>query len=906
MEQVKKDWELTRLKQLKEEEERKAELEEDEMLYAYTKSEVSNGDTRAGGGGGIRNSKKLKKKLKKSNNGGGSGKPTTAAAPVSLNNRNMRVRSATLVPLAPTSINVDRRPNNVNTRRSLNSRVAAAAVSAKVKSKSKATAAATYRPTSLLDSEVNKSMRKKLTSIDENSGTRCVNDRKKTREMIATAAAAAAASNSTAARKSDVELEARAGDYLGKSLRLKSRNPTTSPENNHEPNGHELDEDEDDENARLSELELRLKKKQQRLSKQLVKNAKKRLLNQETMFSGGSTGLKLNNNTLNSSSEDDDDDTNYEDKNDRDYRHASVAVGNEDEKRRRRRRKKAKTIKMLEQGGFDDDDDDDDFVKAVKVIKPKKEKKIKKLLLLAGEGDASAMEKLERKLKKKEKKAKVDEGGVPREKMKRGRKPKSLGATPTIAQTTKMLQQQLSTGDTSSGMFLNVRSDSQLFVMSTSERNKNSSPTTTTTTLKKSLSPQEPLSQRQVFTMQQPTSSQDYTPSMILQQHKMPQVQLLTKPSSFISSMTNAASAAATTGSFLPSTSSTTDYKPKILHLTPVLKTQPTTAGILQQQQLFSQQQPMMKTFIRPPPSIINNAAASTSGQTTYRPPITTITSLPMGAVRGTLPSVLTGIPQTRPGVVTYRAINPPASSTLAATTSSSSLASSSATSSSTAMARPAQMQPQVIINRLPSSAYQPFQHQPIQATTQGYFVPQQQSANQTNPPIQLQQNVVRKLPPITISGHLSTSPLLPQLSTSSSTLLQLQPPGQTTPQRASKAATTASPSKLNTISALINANAAAAKASTSMTALTAVGQSQSIMTVNPTGVGYVSNSAAVRASTSDTRLIQSDMLAQQPQQLDLALPQKSQLEQQNSLLNNLEQQTRLIHQYLNQSNSNN
>lgn len=38
---VKKDWELNRLKQLKEEEERKAEEEdEDEMMYTYTKTEV--------------------------------------------------------------------------------------------------------------------------------------------------------------------------------------------------------------------------------------------------------------------------------------------------------------------------------------------------------------------------------------------------------------------------------------------------------------------------------------------------------------------------------------------------------------------------------------------------------------------------------------------------------------------------------------------------------------------------------------------------------------------------------------------------------------------------------------------------------------------------------------------------
>ena len=41
IEKVKKDWELTRLMQLKEEEERKAELDEDEMMFTYTKTEVA-------------------------------------------------------------------------------------------------------------------------------------------------------------------------------------------------------------------------------------------------------------------------------------------------------------------------------------------------------------------------------------------------------------------------------------------------------------------------------------------------------------------------------------------------------------------------------------------------------------------------------------------------------------------------------------------------------------------------------------------------------------------------------------------------------------------------------------------------------------------------------------------------
>jgi hypothetical protein len=40
IEKVKKDWELNRLKQIKVEEERKAELEEDEMMYTYTNAEV--------------------------------------------------------------------------------------------------------------------------------------------------------------------------------------------------------------------------------------------------------------------------------------------------------------------------------------------------------------------------------------------------------------------------------------------------------------------------------------------------------------------------------------------------------------------------------------------------------------------------------------------------------------------------------------------------------------------------------------------------------------------------------------------------------------------------------------------------------------------------------------------------
>jgi len=57
IEQVKKDWELNRLKQLKEEEERKAEeQDDDEMMYTYAKTEVRN----------TKPSKKSLKNLKKS------------------------------------------------------------------------------------------------------------------------------------------------------------------------------------------------------------------------------------------------------------------------------------------------------------------------------------------------------------------------------------------------------------------------------------------------------------------------------------------------------------------------------------------------------------------------------------------------------------------------------------------------------------------------------------------------------------------------------------------------------------------------------------------------------------------------------------------------------------------------
>lgn len=42
IENVKKDWELGRLKALKEEEERRAELEEDEMLYIYSRDDAYN------------------------------------------------------------------------------------------------------------------------------------------------------------------------------------------------------------------------------------------------------------------------------------------------------------------------------------------------------------------------------------------------------------------------------------------------------------------------------------------------------------------------------------------------------------------------------------------------------------------------------------------------------------------------------------------------------------------------------------------------------------------------------------------------------------------------------------------------------------------------------------------------
>lgn len=56
---MKKDWELNRLKQLKEDEERKAEQEEDDMMYTYTKTEVSNLTTT-----NLNENKKLKPKNK--------------------------------------------------------------------------------------------------------------------------------------------------------------------------------------------------------------------------------------------------------------------------------------------------------------------------------------------------------------------------------------------------------------------------------------------------------------------------------------------------------------------------------------------------------------------------------------------------------------------------------------------------------------------------------------------------------------------------------------------------------------------------------------------------------------------------------------------------------------------------
>lgn len=42
IEQAKRDWELNRLKQQREDEERRAELEEDDMLYTYTKEDAMN------------------------------------------------------------------------------------------------------------------------------------------------------------------------------------------------------------------------------------------------------------------------------------------------------------------------------------------------------------------------------------------------------------------------------------------------------------------------------------------------------------------------------------------------------------------------------------------------------------------------------------------------------------------------------------------------------------------------------------------------------------------------------------------------------------------------------------------------------------------------------------------------
>lgn len=42
MEAAKKDWELGRLQKLKEEEERKAEMEDDDILYTYSREDAYN------------------------------------------------------------------------------------------------------------------------------------------------------------------------------------------------------------------------------------------------------------------------------------------------------------------------------------------------------------------------------------------------------------------------------------------------------------------------------------------------------------------------------------------------------------------------------------------------------------------------------------------------------------------------------------------------------------------------------------------------------------------------------------------------------------------------------------------------------------------------------------------------
>ncbi len=817
---MKKDWELTRLKQLKEEEERKAELEEDEMLYAYTKSEVS----------ASRKSKKLKKKLKKSaaNNNNNSNtnqrsltnfKSGKLVAAASLNKRNMRVRTLA-TPLAPASTNIINRNKQIQTRRS-------APISNNTStSRSKSIVTTTYKAASLLDSEVKKSL-KKLNSIENNNNYNTQSLSIKNKKQVSVSPNSVAATNSTDEGKN-------------KSLRQKNRRSTTNTTPDKEKrdslnlstsrlseekqtNG---ESEEEAENRRLALLEIKLKKKQQKLSKMLVKNAKSKLTESASWLTtkNSSSDLKLNNNTLNSSSE---------------------------------------------ENSENENSDQDQAVKTKK--KPKKNKSILSLLKASGE--------------KPERKKKIKKEKEPREKMKRGRKPKSVNSTLTIAEATKLEEAAAAALAGGASSLLN-KSDSQLL-------------------FEKKKSPKKLLFESQ-------SKSQQLQPiSFVSSTHSMPQVQKLPQPV-YISSMSN--------------------EKPKIIHLTPVLNNQPsaqvTTTSTLQTGQTVIQQQqqqpagfsqPFIKTIIRPPPSIINT--------TVTRPQIITPLNMNTSSSASNLNirTTLT-IPQTRPNVVTFRNVNT-ANTPVIQTINSTPV-------SNVNLTNPSGIRPpnsQVIINKLP--AQQPSgpiyvsQQQPQPQQQPYQLIPQQ-------PTIQL----IKK--PTTVSGHLQSS-MIPQPQVVQQTQLGAKL-GQ-------KPAGTSSPAKQNTISALINANAAKASlSSTSMSSLNPVPVislasmpsknvisaipsqlSQPIMMLNP--VGHVSSMmpgmSSVKTSISDTNVIVTTTMgpssgvvadgAAATLVLDGASPAKviqaqaspatnSQYEAaQNNLLSNLEQQTRLINQYLNQGSGN-
>ncbi|CAF0730259.1 unnamed protein product [Brachionus calyciflorus] len=84
IEQSKKNWELNHLKRLKEEEERKAEQEEDELMFTYTKSEV-------------RKSSRPKKKLEKKIKNASSEKKNTPKTNSTLSKRILKDNSKTLI-----------------------------------------------------------------------------------------------------------------------------------------------------------------------------------------------------------------------------------------------------------------------------------------------------------------------------------------------------------------------------------------------------------------------------------------------------------------------------------------------------------------------------------------------------------------------------------------------------------------------------------------------------------------------------------------------------------------------------------------------------------------------------------------------------------------------------------------